>query len=279
MMNHAVEVEAVTVGEAMRLWLRAEEERCRPATRHNLKGICKRFLPDNAAIPLEELSTARIAAWLTLRGREVRARTLALDFTLLKWFLAWCVRRELLERNPMARLDPPRYPETVIRTIEPEEEAKVLAACDPPLKRYLILALETGLRRGTLLGLRWGMLDLTAGWLHIPGSIMKSGRALDIPLSWRALQSLASLPPRPPGEHIFEQNPTRLANRLKEAQQIAKVRPFTLHDCRRTFLTRSRRRGVPLEVAMALSDHRDISTVLRCYRQVDRSDLLKGVGR
>jgi hypothetical protein len=34
-----------------------------------------------------------------------------------------------------------------------------------------------------------------------------------------------------------------------------------------------------MEVAMALSDHRDLRTVLRCYRAIDPDELLRAVGR
>lgn len=45
------------------------------------------------------------------------------------------------------------------------------------------------------------------------------------------------------------------------------------------FLTQLRRRGVSLEVAMRLSDHRDLKTVVEAYRAVSDDELLEALGR
>lgn len=43
--------------------------------------------------------------------------------------------------------------------------------------------------------------------------------------------------------------------------------------------TAARQRGVPLEVAMHLSDHKDVATALKHYRAISPEELLKAVGR
>jgi hypothetical protein len=53
----------------------------------------------------------------------------------------------------------PTVPQGRKRRLEDGEEERLLAACDrgrtPLLKQLVILAIETGMRRGELLGLRW----------------------------------------------------------------------------------------------------------------------------
>ena len=62
---------------------------------------------------------------------------------------------------------------------------------------------------------------------------------------------------------------------MLEEAEISDLRP---HDLRRSFVTRCRRKGIPMEVTMKLSDHRDLATVLKCYREIDSDEIEKWVG-
>jgi integrase len=52
---------------------------------------------------------------------------------------------------------------------------------------------------------------------------------------------------------------------------------LTFHDLRRVFLNRCRERGISIETAMALSQHRSLATVLKHYREVPQGDLEEAV--
>jgi integrase len=51
------------------------------------------------------------------------------------------------------------------------------------------------------------------------------------------------------------------------------------HDLRRTFITRCRRAEIPMEITMALSDHKDVRTMLSVYRRVDECDTRQALAR
>src|SRR5690606_13631800 len=76
-----------------------------------------------------------------------------------------------------------------------DEEARLLDAADTGRNCYMrpliILALETGMRRGELLGLTWENVDLDAGVAHLP--LTKNGDSRDVPLSRRARETLTAL--------------------------------------------------------------------------------------
>src|SRR5207248_1525527 len=71
----------------------------------------------------------------------------------------------------------------------------LLSACDrgrtPLLKPLIVLAIETGMRRGELLDLRWEHVDLQRCVAHLP--LTKNGDSRDVPLSRRAIETLHEL--------------------------------------------------------------------------------------
>ena len=148
----------------------------------------------------------------------------------------------------------------------------------------IILAIETGLRIGNLLGLL--LTDITPpsgaikAWLTLPGSKMKNRRMLRVPLSdraWRAISQWVGYM-RGMGRQVEMVFPhltrDRLRRRWHEAKDFAGcVADFRIHDLRKVFLTRLRRKGVQLEIAMQLSGHHDYRTCLEIYRLVDSTDL------
>jgi integrase len=131
----------------------------------------------------------------------------------------------------------PSVPQGRKRRLEDGEEERLLAACDrgrtPLLKQLVILAIETGMRRGELLGLRWEHVHLTKRIVHLP--LTKNGESRDVPLSRRATDTLTALSEhkRPNIDLVFPMtgNSVRLAfehlrMRSKEkAQQRCRASP------------------------------------------------------
>jgi integrase len=56
------------------------------------------------------------------------------------------------------------------RMLSPEEYARLLAHCPADLKPIVKLAYHTGMRRGEILNLTWGQVDLKEGFVTEPGA-------------------------------------------------------------------------------------------------------------
>lgn len=249
-------------------------------------------------------------------GRKARGPvTLENERRSLRAFFAWCVAEELTPRNPCAAIKAIKCPRRRPRVLEEAEVAALLEACrgsavaqitarrqgggvarwtqkrpaPPYLAPVVLVATETGLRSRTLLGLSWAHVDLEAGWLRIPAELMKAGEDHEMPLSPRALDALAEwraaqveregTPAVRPEAPVWGLAPGASVKRAFRSAARRAGLEVKFHDLRRTFISLARRRGVPLDVVMALSDHRDLRTVLRHYRGVSREELLAAVGR
>jgi integrase len=176
----------------------------------------------------------------------------------------------------MTEVRPIRVQPAPPRVLSETEEA-LLRREAPMINQFILLAVETGLRRRALLSLRWEYLDLQAGKMRLPGELLKSGRELRVPLSQRAWDCLVELKKSSTSELVLPIPASTLGDAWRRACRVCGLTGLKIHDLRKTFLTRCRRRNVPLEVACALSDHRDYRVALGVYRLVDEEDLLRAV--
>src|SRR5262249_1217257 len=75
-------------------------------------------------------------------------------------------------RNVAHAVKPPKVETKEIEILKAGEIEAVLAAlADHPLRPIVVLAISSGARRGELLALRWGDVDLTAGTIKIERSL------------------------------------------------------------------------------------------------------------
>jgi len=102
---------------------------------------------------------------------------------LLRAILNWAVAREYLDRSPFRRGS-----ETLIRLfrednqrrrrISEDEEQRLLDAAPPILRAMIITALDTGMRRGEMLALRFGDIDWADQTITLRGPTTKSGKTV-----------------------------------------------------------------------------------------------------
>src|SRR5262249_16957896 len=83
------------------------------------------------------------------------------------------------------------------RVLMREEEAKLLAACETPTRKHLrpilVAALDTGLRKGELLKLRWLDVDLTNGLIRLRATTTKTEQPTTVGLTARLREELEKL--------------------------------------------------------------------------------------
>jgi len=151
------------------------------------------------------------------------------------------------------------------------------------IKPLVLLALNTGLRRGELLGLTWGAVNLASKQLTVTAETAKSGHTRRVPLNAEAFETLSAWHKRAgkPGTEAFvfpgedgermkridtawESLMKRAGLWIKDKTDPKKGRAtFRLHDCRHHFASRLVQAGVDLYTVKELLGHSEITMTER----------------
>jgi integrase len=146
----------------------------------------------------------------------------------------------------------------------PQREGELL----DHLKPMVLLALNTGLRRGELFSLKWSDVDLDAQMLTVRAASAKSGQTRRVPLNDEAQSVLTAWKERQESTtgYVFPgEGGSRLTNITKSwagVVKLAKLNEFNFHDLRHTFASRLVQGGIDLNTVRTLLGHSEIATTL-----------------
>ncbi len=140
------------------------------------------------------------------------------------------------------------------------------------LKPLFVIALETGLRQGDLLRLRWATVDFSPGILRV--TVEKTRHEAVIPMSGACRDSLLEMRHRNViSEAVFVDEGGkpialgRVLRAFKTAKAIAGIRRrLRFHDLRHTFACRLASSGVPIQLIARALAHTSIRTCERYAR-------------
>jgi integrase len=228
---------------------------------------------------LQKLTSADVAAYRDERLKTVAPATIvrelntishAIDLATREWGL-W------LPRNPVKMVRRPSVPRGRTRRLKEGEEQALLSACDrgrtPLLKPLIIVAIETGMRRGELLDLRWEHVDLTKRVAHLP--LTKNGETRDVPLSKRATETLRELrsDQREPVQ-VFPMSGNSVRLAFEHLRVRAGMPDLRFHDLRHEAVSRLFERGLNLVEVAAISGHKELKMLQR-YTHLRAVDLVR----
>ena len=125
-------------------------------------------------------------------GHRLKPASINRHLELLRHMLNWAVAREHIDRTPFTRgsetLIRPLLEDNKRRRRVSEEEEQRLLDCAPPLLRALMItALDTGMRRGVMLALRFRDIDWKRRLIVARGPTTKSGRTRLVPIGTNRL--------------------------------------------------------------------------------------------
>jgi integrase len=189
--------------------------------------------------------------------------------------------------QPDVRMLPVR--DDVGRALSPDEESRLLTAASESRSRSLlpalVVALNTGLRRGELAGLGWGQIDLETRRVTVGKSKTRAGSGRKVPLNERAFSAFSAWARRFPfrrAEHYvfpsekygqggaaYDIEPESSIGTFKEGWEAAKKRAGVScrwHDLRHTFCTRLLEGGTAFPIVAAIMGWSAATTVRMAQR-------------
>lgn len=238
----------------------------------------KKFKRDESKLCQRAMATLKMEDFEKYRDRRLKDEkkapgTVKRELGLLHCVIESARRRLGLIENPVTDVRRPKVQDNRVMRFQDGEEETLMAALDGCRNKWVkpavILAMETAMRRGELLSLRWENIDLKERTAHLPDT--KNGEARDVPLSPIALQTLKGLPRSINGDVLLT-TAEGLKNAFERARKRADMEHFNFHDLRHEAISRLFERGWNVMEVAAVSGHKDLQSLKR-YTNLKARDL------
>ncbi|MGA2438379.1 MAG: site-specific integrase [Acidobacteriaceae bacterium] len=249
--------------DALRFSLRNHRDKQNPPTR--IASIRAAF--DQR--PAESVTPLEITAWL--EGLGVEAGTEARYKSTLSLCYREGMKNQKVTTNPARLVTNRRVPAGVLRYLLGAEEERLRSTIERRFPHHmpeLVIALNTGMRKGEQYGLLWTDVDFASRRLMANNT--KNGTPRTIHMNDDALAAMNDLRKMAIGERVFNIRENRTW--WYEAIKDAKIANFRWHDLRHTFCSRLAQAGVNLKVIQEAAGHKTIAMTSR-YAHLDHTTL------
>jgi integrase len=211
------------------------------------------------AMPVDQVSRRDVAGCLTRITADSGSITAARARSALSAFYAWTLGNGLAESNPVVGTFAPDAGKPRDRVLTDEELVAVWRASgDDSFGTIIKLLILTAARRAEVGGMRWSELLERGSW-HLPVARSKNKRARSLPLPPLALSIIEAVPRRADRDQLFgSRSPDGLTHWHAKAEldrRLGEMKPWRLHDLRRTAATRMADLGVQPHIVEVILNH------------------------
>jgi integrase len=213
---------------------------------------------------LVENYKAKRKADITPRKTIVTEATINREIALLKTIFNKAVEWGKIDVNRLAKVK--KFKENHnkdMRILKDHEAIRLINSANSHLKPILIIALNTGMRRGEILSLKWEHVNFKKGLIFIKNS--KSGDR-EIPMNYMVFETLKELPQD--HEYVFFNPKTEthikdVKNSFKVTCKNANINSLRFHDLRHSAASRMIQAGVDLVTVSRILGHSSIQMTMR----------------
>jgi integrase len=227
-------------------------------------------------LALQSLTPTAIAHYRDQRLGEAQPGTVRREIATLRHALALGTREwgVVLSFNPASAIALPIANDARNRRLNPGDLDRLLKASltsrNKAVKSIVLLAIETGLRRGEILGLQWRHICLETRVAHIP--LTKTGTARTIPLTEAACDILGD---QNEGDgQVFCLSANALRQAWERLRNRAGLPDLRFHDLRHEAISRFCELGLTIPEVASISGHKDARMLMR-YTHLRADDLAK----
>ncbi|MBI2988094.1 MAG: site-specific integrase [Deltaproteobacteria bacterium] len=236
------------------------------------KYIVEEFASLFGDTPLAQITTWQIEKWKAEGGKRLNPVTVNRRLTVIKHMFKQAVEWDLVKSNPATSVKRFTVNSERTRFLTQHEIQTLLETCEkqitsPWLLPLVTLALNTGMRQGELLRLKWENVDLERGSITIIQS--KTLRRKTIAINEPAGEALNWLQENRYGELLLMWpwgdpiGKVTVYDAFKKACSTAGISDFRFHDLRHTFASHLVMAGVDLVTVKELLGHKTINMTNR----------------
>lgn len=254
---------------------------------HTYKGpINKHIIPYFGKADLRNIRNIDVQKFFSIKQQTLSESMLEKLKIILNAIFECAIENDLCTKNPVKHTEYRSGVEKTEKQVYTDEQLEIVKPYFYNDMPEVFLMLETGLRRGEMLGLMWQDIDIAKKTLSVNRSISdKSGGGIlinppkwdsyrTIPISGDLIRLLCSLPhislyvfPNVNGQIAYpshwSRKLTRHMNRMH--MQYPDIPVLTAHELRHTRGTELRRNGVDIYTIQKLMGHKDVNVTANIY--------------
>lgn len=228
--------------------------------RTSLKALTEFF--DN--ILLSKITAGYIEKYKTKRIGEVSSASINRELACLSAMFSLAKKSKFVDENPVREVSKFQERKLELRILSKEEIADLIEKSSGHLRKIIILALNTAMRRGEIFALKWKDVDFEKGFIYI--AVTKSGVMRKIPMNSLVIEALKNM--KRENEFVFfnsktEKSLTTVRRAFKTACQKADINSLRFHDLRHTAATYMVMGGIDLVTVSEILGHSDIKMTMR----------------
>jgi integrase len=167
------------------------------------------------------------------------------------------------KENPARKVKLLKGEKQRVRFLSPEETQSFLSNCVDHLRSISTVVLNTGMRKGEILGLRWDQVNFEQGLITLLDT--KNREIRRIPMNQTVRATLMEVPKN--GDYVFSDGKGRRFTSLHTSFETAKkksgIEDFHFHDLRHTFASNLVMSGVDIMTVKELLGHKTLAMTLR----------------
>jgi integrase len=153
-----------------------------------------------------------------------------------------------------------------LRFLSIEECQRLIECCHKDLKPIIVVALNTGMRRGEIFNLKLEQVDLRHGFILLDTS--KNGERREIPINTTLEYLFKEMQPRSvESEYVFTGKTGKPLTDIKKgfhtALRRAGIHDFRFHDLRHTFASQLVMAGIDITSVKELLGHKSLTMTMR----------------
>ena len=243
------------------------------ADKHNIKALKDFFsgcyLDEITVHKVQTFKSERSRAYRTLKdgsAKVITPTTVNRQLTCLKSIfnkaIAW---GKFSGANPVKSIKFYKENNGRLRFLEKDEINKLLDNCNLSIRPIVAVAVNTGMRKGEIMGLKWRDIDFKRNIVHLANT--KNGEKREIPLNETIINTLNIVPKHSESELIFVKDNGQSYGDFKKSFFTAciksGIKSFRFHDLRHTFASQLVMNGVDLNTVRELLGHKSMVMTLR----------------
>ena len=214
---------------------------------------------------LEEIHPFAIETFKIKRRKEVKPASVNRELACLKHMYNMAIKWGYVKKNPVREVKLFKENNERLRYLSEEEEEALIEACVPHLRPIVIVALNTGMRKGEIFGLKWKSVDFRNHTIRIEKS--KNNESRIVPMNELVYEVLRKQRKLNNQEYVFVNKNgkpyTDIKRSFKSALEKAGISDFRFHDLRHTFASNLVMSGADIVTVKELMGHKSIKMTMR----------------